>query len=356
MHQIDWSVIHENSGFSFYTLPLAMMSLLYGILVKTRMSFLQNRGKSLPGFVVSVGNITAGGTGKTPVVMMLARWAKLQGYNVAVLSRGYRGKYTDKSAVVSDGSAILLSPEMSGDEPWLMANSLKNVPVLVSKDRHLAGMTANSRFGSNFFLLDDGFQHILLKRNMDIVLADTKTPFGNGHLLPWGPLREPLSGLNRADAFIFTRSGEASPGNNAGSFHNKPMFRGNHVPDRVIFPSAGKVHNLSFINGKRVIAFSGIARPSSFKESLLNLGADIVLFMAFNDHYPFSQRDIIKIQKEKRRLNCDFLITTEKDWVRIKDKTAEMSTLAYMIINFVFTSGEDKFYNMIKTRANAVLS
>jgi len=351
----DWSVIHENTGFSYYTLPLAIMSFLYGVGVNTRISLLKNRGKQLPGFVVSVGNITAGGTGKTPVVLMLSRWAKKQGYNVAVLSRGYGGSYSNESDIVTDGKDILLSPDISGDEPWLIANTLNGVPVIVSKNRYLGGIRAHKSFGSNFFILDDGFQHILLKRDMDIVLADAKKPFGNGHLLPWGPLREPLSGLKRADAFVFTRSGDQPSDHGESYFNNKPVFRGDHVPDKIILPNKGKEYEPSFIDGKRVIAFSGIGRPASFKESLVNLGAKVVSFKAFGDHYPFSERDMLKIQEDQKTFDGDLLITTEKDWVRIREKASNIDSIAYLTIDFVIKSGEENFYKMIKTKADAAL-
>ena len=317
MLQADWSRIHESEGFHLYTLPLAFLSFLYGISVRVRNSLIKNKGKKLPGFVISIGNITVGGTGKTPATIMLAEWAKSQGYNVAILSRGYGGTYKKDATVVSDGKNILLSPNVSGDEPWLMANTLKDIPVVVSRTRYLAGLKAKNAFNCNFFILDDGFQHIRLKRDMDIVLADAKSPFGNGHLLPWGPLREPISGLKRADAVLFTRSRNLNPEESKNSYFNKPVFTGDHALDKVKFPLSGKESDLSYLKGKRVIAFSGIAKPESFKESLLNLGANVVSFRAFGDHYPFSKKEIEKLIKEKETLKVELLITTEKDWVKL---------------------------------------
>ena len=355
MSQTDWSGIHKNTGFSFYTIPLAVMSFLYGVGVKARMLSLKNRAKELPGFVVSIGNITAGGTGKTPAVLMLSRWAQEKGYNPAILSRGYGGSYSNESEIVTDGEDILVSPDISGDEPWMMANTLKGVPVIVSRKRYVGGIRAHKTFGSNFFILDDGFQHISLKRDMDIVLLDMKNPYGNGHLLPWGPLREPLPGLQRADSFIFTRSGDHSPVHHESYLSNKPQYRGDHIPGRVILPNSGKEYDPSFINGKRVTAFSGIADPESFKESLLNLGADVVSFMAFGDHHPFSHRDMEKIRKKHEALRGEFLITTEKDWTRIKDIATNIEYIACLTIDFVFKSGEEDFFKMIEEKADTVL-
>jgi tetraacyldisaccharide 4'-kinase len=331
------------------------MSFLYGIGVKVRNLSLKNKGKKLPGFVLSIGNITTGGTGKTPATIMFARWAKSQGYNVAILSRGYGGKYQEDTAVVSDGKEILLTQEISGDEPWLMANALKSIPVIVSQTRYLAGLKAKNDFNSNFFILDDGFQHIRLKRDMDVVLADAKSPFGNGHLLPWGPLREPLSGLKRADAVLFTRSRNFHPEKYKKSVFKKPMFMGDHVPDKIIFPSGKKVVDLSYLNGKRVSAFSGIAKPVSFKKSLLNLGANVVSFKAFGDHYPFRKKDLEKLIRELEDFRGDILITTEKDWARIRDMTKNIKNLAFLTINFVITSGKDELLNMIREKADSVI-
>ena len=355
MLRTDWSRIHETGGFHLYTFPLALMSCLYGTGVRLRNTFLKNRWKSLPGFVLSVGNITAGGTGKTPAVIMLARWAESSGYNAAVLSRGYGGKNNMDAAVVSDGKTTLLSPEISGDEPWLMASSLDNVPVIVSRKRYLAGMEAKNRFGCNFFILDDGFQHIHLKRDMDIVLVDEKSPFGNGHLLPWGPLREPLSGLKRADALVFTRAGGTSSNDFRSPVKDTPVFSSDHVPAGIIFPLINENHDLSFINGKRVIAFSGIGRPESFKKTILDLGANLISFKAFGDHYPFSERDVTELEEERRNLRADMLITTEKDWARIRHMASGIAPIACLRIDFVIKTGQKEFFNIIKNKADSVL-
>ena len=356
MLRTDWSRIHETGGFHLYTLPLAFFSFLYGIGVRARNYFIKNKGKNLPGFVLSIGNITAGGTGKTPATIMLAGWAKSEGYNVAILSRGYGGKCQKGAAVVTDGKNILLAPEISGDEPWLMANSLTDIPVIVSRSRYSAGLKAKNDFNSNFFILDDGFQHIHLKRDMDIVLADAKRPFGNGHLLPLGPLREPLSGLKRADAVLFTRSRNMHPEKYKKSIFKKPLFTGDHVPDKIIFPARNKAVEPSYLNGKRVIAFSGIAKPESFKKSLLNLGANVVSFKAFGDHYPFSKKDIVKLIKEQQAFKGDILITTEKDWSRISELAADIDFLAVLTIKFIITSGKDELLKMIKEKADTILN
>ena len=355
MFRTDWSSIHEKKGFHLYTLPLAIMSFIYGNAVRVRNACMKNGVERLPGFVLSVGNITTGGTGKTPAVITFARWAEVQGYRVAILSRGYGGKNKRDAAIVSDGRKIMVTPDISGDEPWLMANSLENIPVVVSRKRYLAGQKAANSFGSNFFILDDGFQHIHLKRDMDILLADAENPFGNGHLLPWGPLREPLPGLNRADAIILTRAKNHLPEKNRKIFLNKPVFTGDHIPNRIYFPFYKKEEELSYLKGRRVMAFSGIARPASFKESLLNLGADIISFRTFGDHYQFNRKDIEELRKEQEALNAEVLVTTEKDWARIQGIAMDMEALAFLTITFVITSGKYELLKMVKEKADNVI-
>ncbi len=355
MRRTDWSQIHEAKGFHLYSLPLAFLSFLYGIGIRARNLALKNRGKRLPGFVLSIGNITSGGTGKTPAVIMVAAWAKAQGYRVAVLSRGYGGKIKKGVQVVSDGKGILVGPEISGDEPWLIAGSLKDVPVVVSLSRYLAGMEAKKRFDTEFFILDDGFQHIRIERDLDIVLADAKSPFGNGHLLPWGPLREPLSGLGRADIIVFTRSRGVLPCCKNPYIANKPLFSGDHLPDKIIYPCTGEEHELSTVRGKTAIAFSGIARPESFRKGLEDLGVKILSFRAFGDHYPFTREDLIKLEEERRAIRAEMLITTEKDWSRVRGIVFDEKNIALLSIKFVIKPDEQLFFSYIKEMANRAL-
>lgn len=355
LHRTDWSHIHEARGLHLYTIPLAFFSFLYGIGVRTRNALILNRGRRLPGFVLSVGNITVGGTGKTPAVIMVARWAKAQGYRVAVLSRGYGGKIKKGAQVVADGKDILLSPEISGDEPWLIASSLKGVPVVCSPARYLAGVEAKRCFDTEFFILDDGFQHIRLARDLDVVLADAKSPFGNMHLLPRGPLREPISGLRRADMIVFTRFNGLSPCCNTPHITGKPVFTGDHCPDKIIYPCTGEEKDLASVRGKSAVAFSGIARPESFRKSLSDLGVNILSFRAFGDHYPFTREDLIKLEEERKAVKADMLVTTEKDWARIREVAPDKKNIALLSIKFVIEPDEKRFFSIIKERADKIL-
>ncbi|MFH1490805.1 MAG: tetraacyldisaccharide 4'-kinase [Pseudomonadota bacterium] len=372
--------MHERIGFSAASLLLAPLSAVYGLAVRLRVNtYREAKRKSLPGFVLSIGNLSVGGTGKTPAACMLAEWALQEGFRVAVLSRGYRGRYRQKVLEVSDGHGINATPEEAGDEPFLLAKRLPGVPVIVSRKRYLAGLLAHEKHGTDFYILDDGFQHLALKRDLDLVLIDATNPFGNGHLLPWGPLREPLSFLKRADAFLLTRAqalhqepspppdfpregggpwrrGATPPDKGdlstwlEGNFPGRPVFHGDHVSEKIVFPFSEEAHESRFLEGKRVVAFAGIARPEAFHHTLRGLGAEVVMFKGFRDHHAFTPSEVRGLISEKERLGAECLITTEKDWVRIENLGTKHPDLAYLQIAFGLLSGSDRFYKMIRER------
>jgi tetraacyldisaccharide 4'-kinase len=350
----DWARIHEEKSFKASYIPLYILSFIYGAIVRLRLAVLQDRrAMSLPGFTVSIGNLTTGGTGKTPATRMIAEWAAEEGYKVAVLSRGYGGKKKRRVTIVSDGKDILADPKEIGDEPCLLAKRLPGIPVVVSKNRYLAGLEAQIRFGCTFFILDDGYQHLKLKRDLNLLLVDASSPFGNGHLLPLGPLREPSGEFKRTDAIILTRAGYT--GNNIEKegrlkklFHGKPVFTGDHVPENIIFPARHEEHPPSFLKGKRVIAFAGIARPFFFRDTLISLGAEILSYRAFPDHHPFTLEEIESLMGEKDTAGADYLITTEKDWVRLADLLPQVQFLAYLTIKFDILSEKKRFFTMIR--------
>jgi tetraacyldisaccharide 4'-kinase len=352
----DWARIHEDNGFKASYLPLSLMSLLYGIGVQIRLRKIKSVKKmALPGFTISIGNITAGGTGKTPATCMVAEWALGEGYNAAILSRGYGGRKRAKVTVVSDGRDILTGPEEAGDEPYLLAKRLPGIPVITSKDRYLAGLSAYKNFGSSIFILDDAYQHLGLKRDLDLLLLDAGMPFGNGRLLPRGPLREPVDETARADAIILTRAGCIRDGKQINIalknlLQDKPVFLGDHLPDRVIFPFRETGHDASFLKGRRVVAFAGIARPDSFRETLRKLGAEISIFRSFPDHHPFSYEEIRILSGEREKNGADFLITTEKDWMRIRDIMSGDPFACYLTIKFDFIADRDVFFRMLREK------
>lgn len=350
----DWAKIHRDRGFKLSYLPLSLLSLIYGIGVRLRLKGVRSgKKKGLPGFTISIGNLTAGGTGKTPATCMMAEWARGEGYNVAVLSRGYGGKSREKVTIVSDGDNILAGPAEAGDEPYLMAGKLPGVPVITAKDRYLAGMTAANRFGSSFFILDDGYQHLGLKRDLDLLLLDASMPFGNCRLLPRGPLREPVAEISRAKAVILTRAGSLKRGNELDNdlrvlLQDTPIFMCEHLPDKITFPSQNMSYDPSFLRGKRVVAFAGIARPDSFRDTLVNLGADILCFRAFPDHHPFSNNEIGGLREERDRSGAELLITTEKDWARAANLLSGDDYASYLTIRFDFLGEREGFFRMVR--------
>jgi tetraacyldisaccharide 4'-kinase len=357
----DWEKIHEKGQFSVATVPLAALSLLYGLVVRLRLKIYEKRRKkSLPGFVLSIGNLTVGGAGKTPAACRVANWALKEGYRPAVLSRGYGSRHGEKVLEVSDPHGITATPVQSGDEPYLLARRLRGVPVIISKRRYQAGLLAQEKHGTNFFILDDGFQHLALERDLDLVLMDAANPFGNGHLLPWGPLREPIAHLDRADAFVLTRC-EKGPSESKPhlmdylkkKFPGKPLFESDHVPEKVIFPYLDQNHAPQFLNGKRVLAFAGIARPDTFRQTLTALGAEPIAFQAFRDHHPYTGAEIRHLCEEKDRLHADCLLTTEKDWVRLKDLGMHHVDLAFLRITFELPEEGEKFFSMIKAKVQS---
>ncbi|MBN1833028.1 MAG: tetraacyldisaccharide 4'-kinase [Deltaproteobacteria bacterium] len=354
---IDWSKIHQIRVFSLATLLLAPCSFLYGLGVRFRlMAYRKRKRKILPGVVISIGNLTTGGTGKTPAACMLAQWALIEGYRVTILSRGYGGRYKGRVLEVSDGNDMKAGPAEAGDEPCLLARKLKGIPVVVAKKRYFAGLYAHERFGTNFFVLDDAFQHLDLRRDLDLVLMDASSPFGNGHLLPWGPLREPRAGLKRADAFLITRSGYDGSADGLmdalkGKWPDKPVFQSDHVPEKIVFPADGAVHNIDFLKGKRVVAFAGMARPEELKKMLTDLGADVVSFKGFEDHHPFQRREIQALMDERINFHADCLLTTEKDWVRMEGIVHLSADLAYLTIQMDMRDEKEAFFRMVREAA-----
>jgi len=341
--------------FSFGNLLFAI-SLLYGGVVKLR-EILYKKGvlksKRLPCKVISVGNLTVGGTGKTPMTIYLANKLTRRGYKVAVISRGYGGGAEKSGGIVSDGQVIFMDPQMAGDEPFLIARNLKNVPVVVGQNRFSAGMSAIRHFSPDVIILDDAFQHLQLERDIDLVLLDSRCPFGNGHLLPRGPLREPLSALLRADAFIFTRSDHINtPPISHFSLPTSHSFLTSHVP--YLYKLTGEKDSdsesyyISMLKGQKAYAFSGIAKNDDFRRTIAELGCELVGFSAFPDHHRYSDKDFELISRSAKAAKADILVTTEKDEVRIPHKFRFPLDLAVIGIEISFGEKEQDFIRFIE--------
>lgn len=270
--------------------------------------------------VISIGNITVGGTGKTPLVERVARLFKDEGYSVVVSSRGYRRKHK-RAVVVSDEGGIRIRPEEAGDEPYLLARRLPGVPIVVGKDRAKVGKLALDTWDCDVLLLDDSFQHLGIQRDLDIVVVDATNPWGSGKLLPSGRLREPLSGLKRADAVIFSRTDEGNDVDEKVArlreITDSPVIRANHRPVEWVSLQHGKTHALDFLKKKSVLAFAGMGNPGSFQSSLDALGINIVKFLRYRDHYWYRSKDLSRITTIAKRMGAVAMVTTEKDGVRI---------------------------------------
>lgn len=351
----DWSRIHRESSLRIYTPVLALFSALYRGGITLRLCAYRHglfKVRSLPGFVVSVGNLTTGGTGKTPAVITLGKWAVQKGYRTAILSRGFGGKHGGEVLEVSDGTQILYDSSTTGDEPYLMAKAVPGAAVIISKKRYRAGRYAHEKFGTQLFILDDGFQHIGLKRDLDLVLIDTSYPFGNCHLLPRGPLREPVSELTRADAIVLTRFNKRAPGVKTETFLRQhfpsiPLLCADHVPGQVVFPGTSQIQSSDGLRSMRVVAFAGIAQPKLFKETLENAGAHVVRFRKFSDHYSYTPGDIEALIRMKEETGASYILTTEKDWIRIAGIGCMPSDMAYLTVSFSFLSGYEEIFKMI---------
>lgn len=341
MNRISWSALHQKRQWSPISLFLGLCSLLYSAAVRLRLLAYRKglvKSKSLPAFVVSIGNITAGGTGKTPFVAMLGDWASRREFSTAILSRGYKRKRSSrKPLVVSDGKGKISSVYDAGDEPILLARKMPSTPVLISKDRYAIGDMAVQQFDSELVLLDDGYQHLSLKRDLNVLLIDAKRPFGNGWMLPLGPLREPVEAVSRADLIVVTRCSEHYPEQELIGFlgdmvPGKPVLYSRHRPDEVLFPSTGEVHPPQILEGKHVMAFAGIAHTDDFFEMITGLGAHVVGFKGYPDHYPYGVRDVEELSSWSKRSEVDFLLTTEKDWVRIEETLGRSLNIAVLAI------------------------
>lgn len=287
-----------------------------------------NNRKKLPVKVISVGNLTVGGTGKTPAVIAVAEEAGRRGLKPCILTRGYRGK-AQGPCFVSRGEGALLGVDEAGDEALLMADRLKGVPVVKGIDRYEAGIFALGALGQavSLFILDDGFQHWKLHRDRDILLLDCSNPFGNRRLLPMGILREPLKEMERADMIVITKvDRKSSGGGDANNLMSEirrynadaPIYISDHLLLSLITPSGAEL-SLDALSGKRIFAFCGIGSPSSFRQSLLTTKAHLNDFMAFGDHHAYAPKDIERIKKAAAESGADWIVTTEKDIIKLKN-------------------------------------
>ncbi|HEY9247568.1 MAG TPA: tetraacyldisaccharide 4'-kinase [Rariglobus sp.] len=312
--------------------------------------------------VVVVGNLTVGGTGKTPVVEKFARALRDRGRKVAILSRGYRSKappmwkkwwyalsHTSEPPprIVSDGQRVLLDSEQAGDEPYMLARNLPGVFVIVDKNRVKAGAYAIKKFGCDTLILDDGFQYLPLKGRLNLLLVDKTNPFGNGRLLPRGILREPIKHLKRASYVFLTKSDGVrdveleeliqrhNPGVDVIECAHRPQYLQRFGTD--------ERQPLEWLRGKKVGAFSGIAVPESFEKFLRDLGGHIAFTRRFLDHYRFTSEDFVSLFTEGIEQKVEFIVTTEKDAVRLPEGLPCAVPIYYLRLEIDIIRGASDF-------------
>lgn len=370
----EWAtevVFGRAHGFRAFMLRclLRFASFFFFIVVKIRLFLFRRRLKTvhyLGTFVVSVGNITAGGTGKTPVVELLSRTLAARGRKCAILTRGYKSKDLDEPQtwldakgrrvkhlpkIASDGVTRYLGPLHAGDEPFMLARNLDGVAVLVDKDRVKSGIFAIEQLGRNTLILDDGMQYMKLRHELDIVLVDCGFPFGTGSLLPRGTMREPRTSLKRASYIILTKSGGKPQDELIATIrkYNKvaDIIVTNHAPAYLENLLTGEKLPLDWLKDKFVACMSGIARPESFEVLVEGQGAHVEIRRRYPDHCWFDQADIDTFVERCADRALDAIITTEKDAVRFLDPKETEIPIYFLRIQIDIIQGQEKWDKMI---------
>lgn len=312
--------------------------------------------------VISVGNITAGGTGKTPMVQYIGSHLLSQGHKPAVLSRGYGAKDTKTNRIISDGQELFVTPQESGDEPWLLASSLPGMGVVIGRERAVSAKIAVEQLGADVLILDDGFQHRALARDLDIVLVDAVTPFGYGHVLPRGLLREPMTSLKRADIVVLTKTSLASPKaveavkeQVRAIVPDMPIACTNHVPKGVQrlddWINGCKRQPVGTDKNYKYLVATGIGQPQSFVETLERQGYTVVGTLAFGDHHAYTDEDVVRMWTDAFASGADAIFLTEKDAVKLatveamKDLKLPVNVLS---IGIEFAEGEVEFIQLLQ--------
>ena len=370
IHLLDDVIYDQGHPRPFINAGLRTAALVYEGALRLRARYYRRHRRlpvRLPCRVVSIGNLSLGGTGKTPFCLYLAKLIHDAGYRVAIISRGYRSTAERAGAVIEPDRPGALCAQRLGDEPVLMARRLapRSIPILVGGDRVASGRRALARFQPDVILLDDGFQHRRLARDLDIVLLDGTKPIGNGYLLPRGPLREPTSALSRAHILIRTRCPRHMDGNPAAgpgrrltpvlpALAGKPVFTSRHRAVGREYVAVGsstgppsRPLNLTDLQGLPVHGFAGIARNETFRQSLTELGADIRAWSAFRDHHHYQAADLAHLARTGQRTGAVALVTTDKDRVRIPDGWIRQLPLMVVGVRIEFNDDAEAFERLV---------
>jgi tetraacyldisaccharide 4'-kinase len=356
----------QGAGVAVFGGVLLVLSGIINVAVRCRLWLYQRRmfrDQPLGVQVVVVGNLTFGGTGKTPIVEKFARSLAERGRHVAILSRGYMSRseppyrrwwrwLTQGEApppkVVSDGQRVLLDSEEAGDEPYMLARNLPGVVVLVDKNRVKAGQYAIKKFGADILLLDDGFQYLPLRGQSNLLLVDKTNPFGNRRLYPRGILREPVSHLRRASCVFLTKSDGQPDAALLATIrkYKRPdaeIIECAHRPKYLQAVGGDERRPLEDLRGKRIAALSGIATPESFEQLLRDLGAEIRHNQRFLDHHRFTAEEIEKFYTRAAAAEAELIVVTEKDAVRLPPGLTAPAPVVYLRLEIEILSGDRDF-------------
>lgn len=336
---------------SLLLFPLWLCSLVFRLVVVVRARLYASGmliSRELPCRVVTIGNITVGGTGKTPTVSLVARAFADAGLYTAVLSRGYGGS-SRAPLIVSDRDTVLASVRQAGDEPFMLAQSLSGIPVITARDRYRGGMLACEHFNPHVLVMDDGFQHLRLRRDCDIVLINARNPFGCGSLLPRGILREPVSALRRARIIIITkvdqhRDPEELKDRIAAIHPAAQVFLARFKPTALVHPASGRSVAFEDVRGRTAAGLCSIGDPGNFFSMLADLGVSYSRPLVFSDHHRYSAQDFRRIAE--RAGEVDYLITTQKDIAKMSSDMLKMPNLLVLQVRQVIDE-HDLFIQLV---------
>ena len=335
----------------------------YGVVARLR-ALLYDWGwfaqRRLPVPVLSVGNLTLGGTGKTPVVIVLADWLLAQGKRVAILSRGYRRTSTEPYLLVSNGERLLVGPGEAGDEPFLMAQRCPKAIVAVGADRYELGDWVLSRFRVDCLVLDDGFQHLGLYRDVNLLLVDATDAEGLGALVPSGRLREPLQAAARATAIVVTRADvpaqvtqvchrlQATLGTMPDPI--QVVFR----PESLVSVVTGASQALSWSKGKTALLCSGVGHAGSFRSLVERMGITILGEVAYADHHDYTSHDVERLRTRAAELQAELIVTTEKDACKLAALLQRTDSWWAVRLSTYVIAGEERLKQLVLSRSNGI--
>ena len=356
-------------GQNLLMVVLYIFSLVYRLLVNMKLSMYKIgvlKQERLACFVISLGNVTVGGTGKTPTAQRLARLIQDLGYRVVILNRGYRAKWHGDVGIVSDGEKLHMDAAEAGDEAFMLAKHLPKVPVLIGAQRAVTGRYAIEHFGAEVVILDDGYQHWQLHRDLDILLVDAVNVFGNEHILPRGTLREPMSHISRADVCLMTKVDQAAQGSRehiretVHRYNDKALIVESVHQPRCLMPMnewfddiAGAGVSVTEIRGRHIMAVSAIGNPASFEQTLSDLGAEIIESLRYPDHHDYTAAEMQDVLRQARAQGAEAIVITEKDAVKIPTEVinARWSIPVYVIcVEVTFRNGSQELMTLLENK------